>query len=97
MGGDPAKQSSGWPCADRVEVNTVDIQKRICCVSRLEETRRRGLLFGVRKSYFFLLGSRAVRGLGNRELYTVVFELLAVGNRAHRDGVSVQEVDLLEG
>ena len=32
----------------------------------------------------------------NRQLDTVAFELLTVGDRAHRGGVLVQKVDLFE-
>ena len=98
VGRDPAKQSSGRPCVDCVEVNKTykKITWRKCCVSRFEETPRRGLLFVGRKLYFLLLGSRVVRDVGNRELCTVAFKLLAIGNRAHRGGFSVQEVNLLE-
>ena len=46
-----------------------------------------------------VLGSRVVLSAYtiNRELDTVAFELLTVGDRAHRSGVPVQKVDLFEG
>ena len=50
----------------------------------------------------FVLGSRVVLDVStpmstNRELDTIVFELTTEGNRVHRGGVHVQEVDLFEG
>jgi len=52
------------------------------------------------KLNLLLLRSRVVLDVwidANRKLDTVAFELLAVGNRPHRDRVPVQDVDLLEG
>lgn len=68
---------------------------RVCKGAQKEWRNKEGALFVGRKLYF-LLGSRVARGVVNRELYTISFELLAVGNRAHRDGVSIQKINLLE-
>ena len=45
-----------------------------------------------------VLGSRVMLNVYNinRQLDTVAFELLTVGDRAHRGGVLVQKVDLFE-
>jgi len=48
------------------------------------------------------LGNGVVLGVGasmrtNRELDTVAFKLATEGDRLHRGGLSVQEIDLFEG
>ena len=55
-----------------------------------------------KESDLLTLGSRVVLVVYtsmnvNRELDTVAFELATEGDRLHRGGVLVQEVDLLEG
>ena len=67
----------------------------------LTEDRRRnegGFICGRKELNLLVLGSRVMFDANtiNRELDTVAFELLTVGDRVHRGGVLVQKVDLFE-